>query len=175
MISEYLKKYSYYYLSRYSVTKKKFENILKKKISKDFFQKKITKEKKTEYFIEVPDVIKYFNSIGCFNETNLVEMRLNNLLKKGYSLKKIKTYLIKDLFSEKIIDEKMNELIQNHKLNKELMEIFFHRIYKSKKNYLHTLSKTEFKKILSKLVIEGFEYEASVNFLKTKLEFYDYP
>ena len=60
MISEYLKKYSYYYLSRYSVTKKKFENIFKKKISKDFFQKKITREKKTEYFIEVPDVVKYF-------------------------------------------------------------------------------------------------------------------
>ena len=35
MISEYLKKYSYYYLTRYSVTKKKFENILKRKISKD--------------------------------------------------------------------------------------------------------------------------------------------
>ena len=175
MISEYLKKYCYYYLSKYSVTKKKFENILKKKISKDFFQKKITRGKKTEYFIEVPDVIKYFNSIGCFNETNLIEMRLNKLLKKGYSLKKIKTYLIRDLFSEKIIDEKMRELMQNDKLNNDLMEKFFHRIYKSKKNYLQSLNKAEFKKLLSKLVIEGFEYEASVNFLKTKLEFYDYP
>ena len=54
MISDYLKKYSYYYLSKYSVTKKKFENILKRKISKDFFQKKISNEKKTQYLTEVP-------------------------------------------------------------------------------------------------------------------------
>ena len=32
MISNYLKTYSNYYLSRYTVTKKKFEEILKKKL-----------------------------------------------------------------------------------------------------------------------------------------------
>ena len=44
MISDYLKTYSNYYLSRYTVTKKKFEEILKKKINKDFFQNKITEK-----------------------------------------------------------------------------------------------------------------------------------
>ena len=43
MISEYFKKYCSYYLSRYSITEKKFENILKRKIKKDFFNKKFTK------------------------------------------------------------------------------------------------------------------------------------
>ena len=88
MISDYLKKYSYYYLSKYSVTKKKFENILKRKISKDFFQKKISNEKKTQYLTEVPKAIKYFNKYGCFNELNLLEIKLRNLLSKGYPLKK---------------------------------------------------------------------------------------
>ena len=42
MISDYLKKYSNYYLSRYNVTKRKFEDILKKKITKDYLEKKIS-------------------------------------------------------------------------------------------------------------------------------------
>ena len=45
MISKYFEKYCSFYLSKYWVNKKKFEDILKSKISKDFFQKKITSEK----------------------------------------------------------------------------------------------------------------------------------
>ena len=64
MISKYFKKYSYYYLSRYSVTKKKFENILKRKNLKRLFsKKKISNEKKIQYLQkEVPNVIKCFKN-----------------------------------------------------------------------------------------------------------------
>ena len=57
MISKYFEKYCSFYLSKYWVNKKKFENILKLKITKDFFQKKISLEKKTEYRNEISKVL----------------------------------------------------------------------------------------------------------------------
>ncbi len=98
MISEYLKKYSYYYLTRYSVTKKKFEDILKRKISKDYFQKKISVEEKNKYVSEIPLTIEYHFKNGCFNEKNLIELKINSLIEKGYSLKKNKNYIGKAVF-----------------------------------------------------------------------------
>ena len=104
MISEYLKKYSYYYLTRYSVTKRKFENILKRKISKDYFQKKISTEEKNQYINEIPQIIDYHLRNGCFNEKNLIELKINSLIDKGYSLKKIKITLIKLCFNKEILE-----------------------------------------------------------------------
>ena len=52
MISKYFEKYCSFYLSKYWVNKKKFENILKLKISKDFFQKKISLEKKNNILMK---------------------------------------------------------------------------------------------------------------------------
>ena len=48
MISDYLKTYSNYYLSRYTVTKKKFEDILKKKKIRTFFKIKLKNQKNLE-------------------------------------------------------------------------------------------------------------------------------
>ena len=175
MISDYLKKYSYYYLSKYSVTKKKFENILKRKISKDFFQKKISNEKKTQYLTEVPEAIKYFNKYGCFNELNLLEIKLRNLLSKGYPLKKIKYILTNDFFNEDILEKKMNELKKDEYLDYQLMEKYLLKFFKKKNNYKELITKKEFEKILFKFVNEGFNYNKSISFLKEKLMFYDYP
>ena len=148
MISEYLKKYSYYYLTRYSVTKKKFEDILKRKISKDYFQKKITSEEKNQYISEIPFILDHHIKNGCFNEKNLIEFKINSLIKRGYSLKKIKITLIKLSFN------------------------FFNR---SKLLINNTLKKNDFKKMLSKFINMGFEYNDSLKFLKKKLNYYDYP
>ena len=52
MISDYLKKYSTYYLSRYNVTKRKFEDILKKKITKDYLEKKISESDHRKLILE---------------------------------------------------------------------------------------------------------------------------
>ena len=127
MISEYLKKYSYYYLTRYSVTKKKFENILKRKISKDYFQKKISTEEKNKYISEIPEIIDHHKKNGCFNEKNLIDLKINSLIEKGYSLKKIKISLIKLCFNKEILDTKMSRLYSNERLNYDLMENFFNR------------------------------------------------
>ena len=90
MISDYLKKYSTYYLSRYSVTKKKFEDILKKKITKDFLEKKITITEFNNLILKVPETIEYYDEIGTFNEKRLIEITFQNFVDKGYSKKKIK-------------------------------------------------------------------------------------
>ena len=172
MISEYLKKFSYYYLTRYSVTKKKFEDILKRKISKDYFQKKITSEEKNQYISEIPFILDHHIKNGCFNEKNLIEFKINSLIKRGYSLKKIKITLIKLSFNREILDSKMSHLYSDESLNYDLMENFFNR---SKLLINNTLKKNDFKKMLSKFINMGFEYNDSLKFLKKKLNFYDYP
>ena len=172
MISEYLKKYSYYYLTRYSVTKKKFENILKRKISKDYFQKKISTEEKNKYFSEIPQIIDHHQKNGCFNEKNLIDLKINSLIEKGYSLKKIKISLIKLCFNKEILDTRMSRLYSNESLNYDLMENFFN---KSKMFINNAQKKNDFKKILNKFINMGFEYNESLNYLKKKLNFYDHP
>ena len=174
MISEYLKKYSYYYLTRYSVTKKKFENILKRKITKDYFQKKISAEEKNKYITEIPLVIDHHIKNGCFNEQNLIELKINSLIEKGYSLKKIKITLIKSYFNKEILDSTMSNLYSDETLNYDLMENFFNRSKIITNNTL-SLKKNDFRKILTKFVNMGFEYNKSLKFLKKKLSFYDYP
>ena len=174
MISEYLKKYSYYYLTRYSVTKRKFENILKRKISKDYFQKKISTEEKNQYINEIPQIIVYHQRNGCFNEKDLIELKINYLIEKGYSLKKIKITLMKLCFDKEILDATISKLYQNERLNYDLMENFFNRSKIFTINAL-SLKKNDFKKILGKFVNMGFDYNTSLDFLKKKLNFYDYP
>ena len=172
MISEYLKKYSYYYLARYSVTKKKFENILKRKISKDYFQKKISTEEKNKYVSEIPEIINHHKRNGCFNEKNLIDLKINSLIEKGYSLKKIKISLIKLCFNKEILDTKMSSLYLNESLNYDLMENFFNR---SRIFINNAQKKNDFKKILNKFINMGFEYNESLDYLKQKLNFYDHP
>ena len=172
MISEYLKKYSYYYLTRYSVTKKKFEDILKRKISKDYFQKKISTEEKDKYISEIPQIIDHHKKNGCFNEKNLIDLKINSLIEKGYSLKKIKISLIKLCFNKEILDTSMSRLYSNESLNYDLMENFFNR---SKIFIKNAKKKNDFKKILNKFINMGFEYNESLDYLKKKLNFYDHP
>ena len=172
MISEYLKNYSYYYLTRYSVTKKKFENILKRKISKDYFQKKISTEEKNKYISEIPEIVDHHKKNGCFNEKNLIDLKINSLIEKGYSLKKIKISLIKLCFNKEILDTKMSSLYSNERLNYDLMENFFNR---SKIFINNAQKKNDFKKILNKFINMGFEYNESLDYLKQKLNFYDHP
>ena len=167
MISDYLKKYSTYYLSRYSVTKKKFEDILKKKITKDFLEKKISKTESEEYKSEIRDTIKYFSDIGCFNEKNLMEARFNYFVKKGYSKKRIKLEMLSFKFEEENIKQFLNEKFSDEKLDQILLKNF---IYKSriieKQKKLKISERQLFDKIIRKLIQQGFNYEDSIKLLR---------
>jgi len=89
-------------------------------------------------------------------------------------LKKIKITLMKLYFNKEILDSKMSDLYYDEELNYDLMENFFN---KSKIFTINALSlkKNDFKKILNKFLNMGFEYNKSLDFLKKKLNFYDYP
>ena len=166
MISDYLKKYSTYYLSRYNVTKRKFEDILKKKITKDYLEKKISESNYYNLIKEVSDTLKYFEEIGFFNEERMLEISFDSFVKKGYSKKKIKYKFLSAKFDrdkanlflkKKFKDETLKQTLLLNYLNKSKI------VEKQKK--LNISDKQLFDKILSKLSQQGFEYEDSIKIL----------
>ena len=166
MISDYLKTYSNYYLSRYNVTKRKFEDILKKKITKDYLEKKISESDYHKLIQEIPDALKYFEEIGFFNEERMLEISFDNFVKKGYSQKKIKYKFLSAKFDrdkvnlflkKKFEDEKLKQTLLINNLNKSKI------VEKQKK--INISDKQLFDKILSKLSQQGFEYEDSIKIL----------
>ena len=166
MISDYLKKYSTYYLSRYNVTKRKFEDILKKKITKDFLEKKIPESNYNKFIKEVSYALKYFEQIGFFNEERMLEISFENYVKKGYSKKKIHYKLHCAKFDKYKVDLFLKKKFNDQTLTQTLLINYLNKsniVEKQKK--LNISEKQLFDKILSKLSQQGFEYEDSINIL----------
>ena len=166
MISDYLKKYSTYYLSRYNVTKRKFEDILKKKITKDYLEKKISESDHHELIQEISEALKYFEEIGFFNEERMLEISFDNFVKKGYSQKKIKYKFLSAKFDRDKVNLFLKKKFEDEKLKQTLLINYLNKskiLEKQKK--LNISDKQLFDKILSKLSQQGFEYEDSINIL----------
>ena len=166
MISDYLKKYSTYYLSRYNVTKRKFEDILKKKITKDYLEKKLSESDHHELIQEISNVLKYFEEIGFFNEERMLEISFDNFVKKGYSKKKIKYKFLSVKFNRDKVNLFLKKKFEDEKLKQTLLINYLNKskiLEKQKK--LNISDKQLFDKILSKLAQQGFEYEDSINIL----------
>ena len=167
MIPDYFKKYSTYYLSRYNVTKKKFENILKRKITKDFFEKKINSNTRLEFLKEIPSVLNYYKKLGFFNEESLLEITLQNFEKKGFSKKKIRIKIIDLGFDKHLAENRLNAYFSKKNLEESLIKNFLKKskiIDKQKK--LNISDSQLFDKIITKLSYQGFNYELSRNLLK---------
>ena len=173
MISKYFEKYCSFYLSKYWVNKKKFENILKLKISKDFFQKKISSDEKSKYLKEIFEVIKFYDTRGFFDEEKLIELKIENLLNKGYSIKKIKLFLKRNFFDERLIIEKIKDLELESDLEEKLIDKYLSKSGLSKKIKIN-MDKSDIEKILKKLLLQGFNYNQIVKYLKEKHNLYDY-
>jgi len=170
MICEYFQKYCSYYLSRYSVSKKKFEHVLKQKIYKDYYNNKFSKEKYDQYIKKINDVSSYYKNLGFFDEENLISMKIDTYIRKGFSLKKISLNLNKEFFSEKLISIKISEIKQLNNIHEKLIENFLKR----KKNIFNPkdsnqTKKEYFDKILKKLLQQGFDYQKCFEFLKKKI------
>ena len=166
MISDYLKKYSTYYLSRYNVTKRKFEDILKKKITKDYLEKKISESDHHKLIHEISDALKYFEEIGFFNEERMLEISFDSFVKKGYSKKKIKYKFLSAKFDRYKTDLFLKKKFNDQSLTQTLLVNYLNRsnIVKKQKK-LNISDKQLFDKILSKLSQQGFEYEDSIKIL----------
>ena len=55
-------------------------------------------------------MIKFYDTRGFFDEEKLIELKIENLLNKGYSIKKIKLFLKRNFFDERLIIEKIKNL-----------------------------------------------------------------
>ncbi len=166
MISDYLKKYSNYYLSKYSVTKKKFENILKKKFTKDFLEKKINEDQLNELRNEVPTAVKYYDDLGLFNELRLIKINFENYVNKGYSKRKIKFKIYKSEFDNTLVNDFLDSKLKDENLEKTLIKNYLKRskLYEKQKK-LNISDKQLFDKIMYKLSYQGFDYEESKKIL----------
>ena len=162
----YIKKYSDFYLSKYPVTKRKFEDILKQKLKKDFFKKKISEEDYENYVHQIDDVIDHYNKIGVFNEELIIKNKIQNYLMKGYSLKKIKSYLVKNKFHQELISKELKSLDSNNSLKESLVKKFIEKKIKLSKYKNGELTNSQiFDKLIKSLVQNGFDYEFSRNIL----------
>ena len=166
----YIKKYSDFYLSKYSVTKRKFEDILKQKLKKDFFKKKISAEDYETFVKQIDEVLDHYNKIGLFNEELIIKNKIQNYLMKGYSLKKVKSYLVKNKFHEELISKELKSLNSNNSLNESLVKRFIEKKIKLSKYKNGELTNSQiFDKIIKSLVQNGFDYEFSKNILNRYL------
>jgi len=162
----YIKKYSDFYLSKYSVTKRKFEDILKQKLKKDFFKKKIPAEDYENFVNQIDDIIDHYNKIGVFNEELIIKNKIQNYLMKGYSLKKVKSYLVKNKFHEELISKELKSLDGNNSLKESLVKRFIEKKIKLSKYKNSELTNSQiFDKLIRSLVQNGFDYEFSKNIL----------
>ena len=162
----YIKKYSDFYLSKYSVTKRKFEDILKQKLKKDFFKKKISTEDYSSFVEQIDGVVDYYYKIGLFNEELIIKNKIQNYLMKGYSLKKVKSYLVKNKFHEELISKELKRLNSDNSLKESLVIRFIEKKIKLSKYKNGELTNSQiFDKIIKSLVQNGFDYELSKNIL----------
>lgn len=162
----YIKKYSDFYLSKYSVTKRKFEDILKQKLKKDFFKKKIPAEDYESFVNQIDDIINHYNKIGVFNEELIIKNKIQNYLMKGYSIKKVKSYLVKNKFHEDLISKELKSLDSDNTLKESLVKRFIEKKIKLSKYKNSELTNSQiFDKLIRSLVQNGFDYEFSKNIL----------
>ena len=167
MISNYFKKYSTYYLSRYTVTKKKFEGILKKKITKDFLEKKISKIEFDKSKSEVVEVVEYFKKMGFFNENNMLETLFQRFVKKGFSKKKIRFKIFNAQFDNETASEFLKNKFNEENLNELLLRNYLNKSKIIEKQKKLSLTETQlFDKVLNKLIQQGFDYEDTTKILK---------
>ena len=157
----YLEKYSIYYLSKYTVTKKKFEEIIQRKAKKDFFNKKISEKDYHECLNQIPKLTRKFSKLKIIDEKFFIEAKIESFIKKGFSIKKIKYYLVKYKFPDELISNEILQLKKRDNIVFELMENFCKK--KIKKNS-DNLTKIE------KLLKQGFNYDESKKFIESLKE-----
>ena len=151
-----LLKYSIYYLSKYSSSKKNLEYILKKKI------RRISDEKKIRFLLyqEIKIIIDKLEQLKLINDTIYAESKINALLNQVKSKNYIKQYLIRKGISSELADAQISLIYEkNQDLEKENALKFA-----KKRNLLN--DNIDYEKKLGKMARAGFSYEISKKILK---------
>ncbi len=165
-LSTYLDKYAVFYLSKYSVTKEKFKIILLRKLKRDISNKKLNKNQYEDCKTKIPFLIQKFVDNNVINDERNIERRIESLVSKGSSVRKIIFMLSQDYFDRKLIEKKIEDLkqIENYEI-KLILNYCKKRkiILKTKDKDLS--DKLIYQKNLHKLLREGFSLENSKKFL----------
>ena len=151
-----LLKYSIYYLSKYSSSKKNLEYILKKKI------RRISEEKKIRFqlYKEIKIIIDKLEQLKLINDTIYAESKINAQLNQVKSKNYIKQYLIRKGVSSEVANEQISLFYEkNQNLEKENALKFA-----KKRNLLN--DNKDYEKKLSKMARAGFSYEIVKEILK---------
>ena len=166
-LSTYIEKYSVFYLSKYSVTLNKFKMILQRKIKRDLVKKKISEKQYEESNELVELILKKFIKLNIINDKKNIKARIQSLVAKGNSLKKITLYLTKDQYEKDLIYSEINNLKNNLDFEIQLIETYckkkklgiFDTSYDQNNIMIHN-------KTLNKLLRQGFNLDNCLKFLK---------
>ena len=161
-----LEKYTFKYLEKYAATEFQLRNILKRKIIKTsfFFQ---TKPDDYIHFIE--DILTKFKKIGLINDITFSENRALNLVKRGFSKRKILMNLKHKGISDEIAKIGIGNLEKfffNYELASALIYAKKKKIisFNTKKNY------EENKKSLIQMSRAGFTYDITKKIINLNSE-----
>lgn len=162
----YLEEYSIYYLSRYSVSRKKFEYVLSRKVSKDFLSGKLCSEQRYESEEIIKKISSKFVSRNIIKEELLIDNKIAYLLNKGTSMKKIENILVRDKFEKHLINSRIKDLLLDLNLDSISLDKYCKKKLLGKYNTRwDTKNKKNFTKTLSRLLRQGFRYEICKDFL----------
>lgn len=167
----YLEKYSIFYLSKYIVTEKKFEDVLNRKIQQDLFKRKLNYNDTIKSREIIEKLVKKFINLDIINEERQITVRIESLILKGFSIKKIFYTLLKDLFSKELINKEIEKI--KEKENFEFVLIHNFCIKKkliSDNNTFQFNDKDEYNKVLRKLIREGFNVNLCKKFINQTAE-----
>ena len=153
---EILLKYSIYYLSRFSSSKKNLNFILKKKI------RRMTEDKRErfELYKEIDVIIEKLEEKKFINDENYGFTKIQYLLSQGKSKNFIIQYLNQKGLQKETINKQI-EIVYNVDLNIEKESAIK---YIKKKNLLN--KDISYEKKLAKMARAGFSYEIVKTLLK---------
>ena len=161
-----LRKYSYSYLEKYNPSKQQLKIYLFKK----FLKKREKIYNKRELFDLIDEVIITLTKQNLISDKFYSEAKSKALLRKGYSLNKIRYNLIKKGISEEYIKESISKIKET-----EIDPDFFSAIKICKKRRIGPCREENnrslfYKKDISILARSGFSYEISKRVLEIPKE-----
>tara|TARA_B100001013_G_C24607875_1_gene441838 strand:- start:1134 stop:1703 length:570 start_codon:yes stop_codon:yes gene_type:complete len=163
---ENLEKYAFKYIEKYLTTENQLKKILKKKIIKTSF---ILKTKPEDYIDFIDKIAEKFKTIGLIDDKKFCENRALNLIKRGFSKRKI----LMNLKHKGINDEiakigigNLEKFFFNYELASALIYAKKKKIisFNTKKNY------EENKKSLIQMSRAGFTYDITKKIINLNSE-----
>jgi len=154
-----LEKFAFKYIERFSTSENQLRIILKRKIIKSSYFFKIKVEDHIDY---IDLIIEKFKKIGLIDDKKYSESRALNLVKRGFSKKKILFNLKQKGISSETIEIALNNLKKfffNYELASALIYAKKKKIIGSEMNLEKSFKNNQ--KKLMKMASAGFSYSIS--------------